>query len=55
MREIALDTETTGLDPYSGHRIVEIGAVEMINHIKTGNHYHIYLNLFIVYNLNYGN
>ncbi len=44
MREIALDTETTGLDPYSGHRIVEIGAVEMENHIRTGNHFHIYLN-----------
>jgi DNA polymerase-3 subunit epsilon len=44
MREIALDTETTGLDPYSGHRIVEIGAVEMHNRIRTGNHYHIYLN-----------
>ena len=44
MREIALDTETTGLDPYSGHRIVEIGAVEMDNHIRTGNHFHIYLN-----------
>ncbi len=44
MREIALDTETTGLDPYSGHRIVEIGAVEMDNRIRTGNHYHIYLN-----------
>lgn len=44
MREIALDTETTGLDPASGHRIVEIGAVEMMSHIRTGNHFHIYLN-----------
>ncbi len=44
MREIALDTETTGLDPYSGHRIVEIGCVEMINHVRTANHFHIYLN-----------
>ena len=44
MREIALDTETTGLDPNSGHRIVEIGAVELINHVRTGNHFHIYLN-----------
>ena len=44
MREIALDTETTGLDPYSGHRIVEIGAVEMIGHIRTANHFHVYLN-----------
>lgn len=43
-REIALDTETTGLDPYSGHRIVEIGCVEMINHVATGNHFHAYLN-----------
>lgn len=44
MREIALDTETTGLDPDTGHRIVEIGCVEMINHIKTGSHFHTYLN-----------
>lgn len=44
MREIALDTETTGLDPYSGHRIVEIGCVEMVGRIRTGNHYHVYLN-----------
>lgn len=44
MREISLDTETTGLDPYSGHRIVEIGCVELINHVRTGNHFHIYLN-----------
>lgn len=44
MREIALDTETTGLDPYSGHRIVEIGCVEMVNHIATGNVFHAYLN-----------
>ena len=33
MREVVLDTETTGLDPKSGHRIVEIGAIELINHI----------------------
>ena len=44
MREIALDTETTGLDPFSGHRIVEIGCVEMENHIRTGNVFHAYLN-----------
>lgn len=44
MREIALDTETTGLDPNSGHRIVEIGCVEMIGHVRTGNHFHTYLN-----------
>lgn len=44
MREIVLDTETTGLDPASGHRIVEIGCVELINHIRTGNYFHTYLN-----------
>lgn len=44
MREIVLDTETTGLDPADGHRIVEIGAVELINHVPTGAHYHQYLN-----------
>ena len=43
-REISLDTETTGLDPNSGHRIVEIGAVEMIDHIATNNSFHCYLN-----------
>lgn len=44
MREIVLDTETTGLDPAQGHRIVEIGAVELFNHIATGRTYHVYLN-----------
>ena len=44
MREIVLDTETTGLDPASGHRLVEIGCVELINHIRTGNYFHAYLN-----------
>jgi DNA polymerase-3 subunit epsilon len=44
MREIVLDTETTGLDPYEGHRIVEIGCVELINRIPTGATYHVYLN-----------
>ncbi len=44
MREIALDTETTGLDPKAGHRIVEIGCVEMINRVATGNTYHQYIN-----------
>ncbi len=44
MREIVLDTETTGLDPASGHRIVEIGCVELVNHVPTGNHFHQYLN-----------
>src|SRR3546814_19839309 len=44
MREIALDTETTGLDPLTGDRIVEIGCVEMLNHISTGRVFHRYLN-----------
>ncbi len=44
LREIALDTETTGLDPASGHRIVEIGCVEMINRIRTGKTFHVYIN-----------
>lgn len=44
MREICLDTETTGLDPKHGHRIIEIGCVELINKIRTGNSYHIYIN-----------
>ena len=44
MREIVLDTETTGLDPLQGHRIVEIGALELFNHIPTGKTYHTYLN-----------
>ena len=44
MREIVFDTETTGLDPYAGHRIVELGCVELINHLPTGRHFHRYLN-----------
>jgi DNA polymerase III subunit epsilon len=44
MREIVLDTETTGLDPAEGHRIVEIGAVELLNHMPTGRTYHQYVN-----------
>ncbi|MBV0913509.1 DNA polymerase III subunit epsilon [Anianabacter salinae] len=44
MREIVLDTETTGLDPSSGDRIVEIGAVELHNHMPTGRTYHQYVN-----------
>ncbi|MCW8971335.1 MAG: DNA polymerase III subunit epsilon [Rhodospirillales bacterium] len=44
MREIALDTETTGLDPASGHRVVEIGCVEMYNHVSTGKTFHTHLN-----------
>ena len=43
LREIVLDTETTGLDPYQGHRVVELGAVELINHIPSGRHFHTYL------------
>jgi DNA polymerase-3 subunit epsilon len=44
MREIVLDTETTGLEHELGHRIIEIGAVELISHIPTGKHYHVYIN-----------
>jgi DNA polymerase-3 subunit epsilon len=43
MREIILDTETTGLDPLSGHRIVEIGCIELLNAIPTGQTFHVYL------------
>lgn len=44
MREIVLDTETTGFEPTEGHRIVEIGAVELFNHLPTGQTYHQYIN-----------
>ncbi len=44
MREIVLDTETTGFKPSEGHRVVEIGCVELINHIATGDTYHQYIN-----------
>ncbi|MFL2980447.1 MAG: DNA polymerase III subunit epsilon [Methylophilaceae bacterium] len=44
MRQIFLDTETTGLDPNQGHRVIEIAAVEMNNRQLTNNHYHTYLN-----------
>ncbi|WP_283176567.1 DNA polymerase III subunit epsilon [Gemmobacter sp. 24YEA27] len=44
MREIVLDTETTGFDPEQGDRIVEIGAVELFNHLPTGKVYHQYIN-----------
>ena len=44
MREIVLDTETTGFEPEQGDRIVEIGAVELFNHMPTGNTYHQYIN-----------
>jgi DNA polymerase-3 subunit epsilon len=44
MRQIILDTETTGLDPNLGHRVIEIGAVEIVNRKPTGSTYHVYLN-----------
>ena len=44
MREIVFDTETTGLDPVAGDRVVEIGAIELYNHIPTGKTFHAYLN-----------
>ena len=44
MRQIVLDTETTGIDPAQGHRIIEIGCVELVDRKLTGNHYHVYLN-----------
>jgi DNA polymerase III subunit epsilon len=43
-REIVLDTETTGLNPLAGDRIVEIGCIELINHIPSGRHFHRYIN-----------
>ena len=43
MRQIVLDTETTGLEPQDGHRIIEIGCVELINRRLTGNNFHQYL------------
>ncbi len=43
MREVVLDTETTGLEPAAGHRIVEIGAVELVNHIPSGRRFQRYL------------
>ena len=44
MREIAMDTETTGIDPADGHRIIEIGAIELVNLLPTGRVYHQYIN-----------
>lgn len=44
MRQIILDTETTGIDPRDGHRLIEIGAVEMVNRRLTGQRYHQYIN-----------
>lgn len=44
MRQIVLDTETTGIEPKEGHRIIEIGCVEVVNRKLTGNHFHVYIN-----------
>jgi len=44
MRQIVLDTETTGLEPAEGHRIIEIGAIEMIERRQTGRNFHVYIN-----------
>jgi DNA polymerase-3 subunit epsilon len=44
MRQVVLDTETTGLDPAQGHRVIEIGAVELIDRRPSGRHFHQYLN-----------
>ncbi|WP_419149560.1 DNA polymerase III subunit epsilon [Pseudoalteromonas 'SMAR'] len=43
-RQIVLDTETTGIDPKAGHRIIEIGCVELVNRRLTGNNFHVYIN-----------
>lgn len=44
MREVVLDTETTGLEVDQGHRVVEVGALELINHVPSGRSFHVYLN-----------
>jgi DNA polymerase-3 subunit epsilon len=44
MREIVLDTETTGLDPYQGHRLIEVGCIELLNRIPSGQTFHRYVN-----------
>ena len=44
MREIALDTETTGISPNDGHRVIEIGALELMHHLPTGRKLHLYIN-----------
>ena len=48
MREIVLDTETTGLSINEGHRIIEIGACEMVNHVLTNNNFHTYIKCITV-------
>ena len=44
MREIVIDTETTGLDPNAGHRIVEVACLELLHHVPTGRKFHCYVN-----------
>ena len=44
MRQVILDTETTGLDPKQGHKVIEIGGIEMIDRRLTDNHFHVYIN-----------
>jgi DNA polymerase-3 subunit epsilon len=44
LREIVVDTETTGLDPDAGHRLIEIACIELLNHVPTGNHFWKYVN-----------
>ncbi|AWK86046.1 DNA polymerase III subunit epsilon [Azospirillum thermophilum] len=44
MREIVLDTETTGFKPEEGHRLIEIGCIELVNHVATGQRFHVYIN-----------
>ena len=44
MRQIVLDTETTGLEIVQGHRVIELGCVELVNRRLTGSHFHYYLN-----------
>ena len=43
-RQIFIDTETTGLDPKLGHRIIEVAGVELVNRLLTGKHFHRYVN-----------
>jgi DNA polymerase III subunit epsilon len=44
MREIVIDTETTGLDPQAGHRVIEVACVELLHHVPTGRKFHCYIN-----------